>query len=196
MTTPTKQRKPGPQAIRQRALDAYYKDPSICKHCGNVIRVSDTEKPAEARRKTFCNHSCAASYNNIGCRRHPPRPQHPCIVCGAPTSKPKCCSKKCRDANLSKLEHTSYSWLVARDGWRSARARIQKLARSVYKRSKRSRVCRCGYALHTDIAHIRAVADFPDDTLIKVINDPDNLTALCPNCHWEYDNGLLDLTNL
>ena len=36
----------------------------------------------------------------------------------------------------------------------------------------------------------KAVADFDDGTLVSEIN---NLIALCPNHHWEYDNGLLEL---
>lgn len=46
---------------------------------------------------------------------------------------------------------------------------------------------------HVEIAHIRAVADFSDEDLLSEINHPDNLVGLCPNHHWEYDNGLLNL---
>ena len=44
------------------------------------------------------------------------------------------------------------------------------------------------------MAHIKAVSDYDNDTLISEINDINNLVALCPNHHWEYDNNLLDLT--
>ena len=45
------------------------------------------------------------------------------------------------------------------------------------------------------MAHIKAVSDFNDDTLISEINDIDNLIALCPNHHWEYDNTDFDITS-
>jgi hypothetical protein len=32
------------------------------------------------------------------------------------------------------------------------------------------------------------ISSFADDTPIDVINAPDNLLALCPNCHWEFDH--------
>ena len=35
--------------------------------------------------------------------------------------------------------------------------------------------------------------DFDDNNTIAEINDISNLIGLCPNHHWEYDNGLLDL---
>ena len=38
-----------------------------------------------------------------------------------------------------------------------------------------------------------AVSDFDDSALISEINSKDNLIALCPNHHWEYDHGLLKL---
>lgn len=48
-----------------------------------------------------------------------------------------------------------------------------------------------GYDKHIEIAHIKAVSDFSDDSLISEINDKNNLVALCPNHHWEFDNGFL-----
>ena len=27
--------------------------------------------------------------------------------------------------------------------------------------------------------------------MLSKINDPKNLLPLCPNCHWEYDNGII-----
>lgn len=56
-----------------------------------------------------------------------------------------------------------------------------------------SRCRACGYDKHFEVCHIKAVTDFTDDTLISEINSPDNLVPLCPNCHWEFDNGLLTI---
>ena len=52
---------------------------------------------------------------------------------------------------------------------------------------------RSGYDKHYEVCHIKAVSDFSEDTPITVINHIDNLVALCPNHHWEFDNGLLDI---
>lgn len=78
--------------------------------------------------------------------------------------------------------------------WQTARTAIRKDAQSVFDKSNSSRCCAiCGYDKHIEIAHIKAVADFDDETLVSEINDINNLIALCPNHHWEYDNGMLEL---
>lgn len=72
------------------------------------------------------------------------------------------------------------------------RGQVAEHARSVT--AKRTRVCRtCGYDKFVQCCHIKAVAKFPRDTLVAVVNHPENLVLLCPNCHWEFDHGLLSL---
>ena len=61
------------------------------------------------------------------------------------------------------------------------------------KSNKEQKCAICGYTNHIEVAHIKAVSDFSDNTMIKDINSIENLIALCPNHHWEYDNGLLKL---
>lgn len=61
-------------------------------------------------------------------------------------------------------------------------------ARTVYKRFNKTEECYiCGYALLTDVAHIKPVADFPEESSFLEINDPDNLVRLCRNHHGELD---------
>lgn len=81
------------------------------------------------------------------------------------------------------------------DNWQTARSSIQKYARIVYQNSNRPKYCICcGYDKHYEVAHIKAVSDFDDESLISEINDINNLIALCPNHHWEYDNTDFDIT--
>ena len=82
-----------------------------------------------------------------------------------------------------------------RNQWQSARSAIQKEARLIYKNSNKPKKCICcGYDKHYEVAHIRAVSDFGNNTFISEINDINNLIALCPNHHWEYDNTDFDIT--
>lgn len=81
-----------------------------------------------------------------------------------------------------------------RSSWQNARSTIQKYARITYKGSDKPKECIvCKYTKHYEVAHITAVSDFSDDTLISEINHIDNLIALCPNHHWEYDNTDFDI---
>lgn len=78
--------------------------------------------------------------------------------------------------------------------WQSARSAIQRLARKIYDKSSKPKKCVvCGYDKHYEVAHIKFVSSFDDNALISEINDIDNLIALCPNHHWEYDNDNLDI---
>jgi len=47
---------------------------------------------------------------------------------------------------------------------------------------------KCGYDKHVEFCHIRPIKDFPDSTTIREVNSPENIIALCPNCHWEFDH--------
>jgi predicted HNH restriction endonuclease len=40
------------------------------------------------------------------------------------------------------------------------------------------------------------IASFPMTATIAKVNDIKNLIVLCPNCHWKYDHGLLDLLQM
>lgn len=73
--------------------------------------------------------------------------------------------------------------------WQSARTTIRRHAVKIYESSDKPKACnKCGYNKHYEICHIKAVSDFVDETLVEEINSINNLIALCPNCHWEFDN--------
>lgn len=91
-------------------------------------------------------------------------------------------------------EQTKGDLFSNRKNWQSARSSIQKLAQKVYEEFGKPYKCIiCGYDSHIEIAHIKSVSEFPNEALVREINHPDNLIGLCPNHHWEYDNGLLKL---
>lgn len=81
-----------------------------------------------------------------------------------------------------------------RKNWQSARSSIVRNAHNTYMASGKPKCCAiCGYSNHIEIAHIKAVSEFEESSTIAEINSIDNLIALCPNHHWEYDNGIIKL---
>lgn len=81
-----------------------------------------------------------------------------------------------------------------RKTYQSYRSTVRKLAEKIYKESNKEMKCIvCGYNKHVEIAHIKAVSDFDDNSRISSINALENLIALCPNHHWEFDNNLIKL---
>ena len=90
------------------------------------------------------------------------------------------------------LNKTKKEIFEERKNWQSARTAIRKVANNIFDEYNIPKKCIiCGYDKHIEIAHIKAVSEFSDDTLISEINDINNLAPLCPNHHWEFDNGIL-----
>ena len=58
----------------ERTFYEYYKNPNFCKFCGKLIQIEEGKSASTARDKKFCNHSCAASFNNIGVAHNPKKP--------------------------------------------------------------------------------------------------------------------------
>lgn len=112
--------------------------------------------------------------------------------CGEPK---RTYAKQCRKCFESKryLDNKTKEQMVG-DNWWTKRIPIAKHARKIYIKSDRLKVCVvCGYDKHYEVCHIRGVADFSNESTIEEINSLDNLIALCRNCHWEYDKGLIKL---
>lgn len=201
MSYPAKAQSAGGKAtakiLRTSALAKYYENPSICATCGEIIRVKPTQKIFQARRKKFCNRSCSASSNNRKFPKRPRRPEVPCSGCHKPLRSKSGRCNRCRiDHMIEKSgDHTRGDLSARRASYISARNTIRAHAVKAYRRSGKPTYCAsCGYATYTEVCHIRPVSDFPDDATLSEINHPDNLIALCPNHHWEFDNGVLSLT--
>jgi 5-methylcytosine-specific restriction endonuclease McrA len=73
----------------------------------------------------------------------------------------------------------------------SKNAHIRALARSNFKDLVKKPCANCGYDKHVELCHIKPIKEFNADSKIKDVNSYENLIQLCPNCHWEFDNGLL-----
>lgn len=108
------------------------------------------------------------------------------------------CSMLGMELKFQKLEDIRYKTkgklFKERKNWQSASSAIRKDARKIFFEKNSNPVCAiCGYKHHIEVAHKKAVSDFNDDTPISEINSIENLIALCPNHHWEYDNGILTI---
>lgn len=102
--------------------------------------------------------------------------------------------KKCRDEK-NKIENKTIKELK-KDGNANKYGypMIRQDSRRKYIKSNKPMKCHvCGYDLHIDVCHIKDIKNFEENTLIKIVNDLNNLIALCKNHHWEFDNGYLEL---
>jgi hypothetical protein len=201
--------------LREAAIAKYNSDPRVCGECNAVITVPEGAKVAEVRKKKFCDARCAARFNNRLRKKRSGDPRvsysatGPCESCGATLEFRRCkhrshgfhrrrYCKNCRARASSGSgtlvpEFTKRQIFDRRSSWQSARSSIRRHAVAVFAVSGRPAVCAvCGYAKHIQIAHIKAVSEFGDNATIAEINASENLVALCPNHHWEFDHGALD----
>ena len=70
----------------------------------------------------------------------------------------------------------------------SAFALVRTRARSIAASLGMKSCENCGYSKHVEIAHIKPVSSFPLSARISEANSRENIKALCPNCHWEFDH--------
>lgn len=141
----------------------------------------------------FCSKSCSATWNNhVKPKR---KTANKCLVCGASALSYRHYRCKTHWDEYLKNKHKNktigeYRQLLSIRGkhpsWQHAH--IRSFARS-WLRQLTLEPCRsCGYDKHVELAHIRAVSDFPDTALLSEINSLENVIPLCRNCHWEFDN--------
>jgi predicted restriction endonuclease len=76
----------------------------------------------------------------------------------------------------------------------SAFVKVRQHAKRKFKAFGMPYCCKvCGYDTYLELAHIKGIASFPDDTLLGEVNCMSNLAYLCPNHHKELDNGIINL---
>jgi hypothetical protein len=140
---------------------------------------------ANSGNHKYCSKSCEQSFNrrNRGCE---------CPGCGNikhRTSSPNTLCPDCKTKELKKLTIKEYLDRVsARGGAQNKLAAMRGLGRSWNKQILLEPCAHCGYNKHVQLAHKRPLTDFPDTALLEEVHSPDNVIALCPNCHWEFDH--------
>ena len=193
-----------------------------CLHCNSELIQRDKEKPSDFKTRKFCNMSCSSTYNNKHYPRKRRQLEYKPTVQREPfkVSSCNCCKTEiilellgdkrhystkqfcdnCRDKQKGSQKRikpetrTKGELFSVRCNWQSARTSIRNNAVKVLGATGLTKECKiCGYTNHVEVCHLKSVADFSSDTLVAEINHQDNLVYLCPNHHWEFDNGLLDV---
>jgi hypothetical protein len=154
----------------------------ICLNCSKA-----TSNPK------FCCQSCACSFSNRTSPRRRIFKQRNCERCFKDlTGYRRRFCVECSippDLTLKDAIYTKH--------YRSAAfALVRYRARAILLKLGWTTCCNCSYIKHFEACHIKPIKSFSDDTLLSVINNPDNLLPLCPNCHWELDHGSLKLQDI
>lgn len=158
------------EIAHERAVERYYKNPNHCVFCNKIIELTGKRPPYYYKNiKKFCGQKC---YNE---------------------------DKKLKTADLHKFDRKKV--LVTFGPFKLKKectpGQVCYHAKKVYRTKFKAQECElCGYNKLIDVAHVKAVHTFDDDTMLIMINTIDNLIGLCPNHHKEFDYGLLPLETI
>lgn len=136
----------------------------------------------------FCSQSCSAIYNN---KLNPKRKKEGvCKNCGAVIRSAWAYCENCTGRRTTRqIDDLTLKEAIYNEHHRSsAFALVRTRARAALKSLGKTSCEKCGYSKHIECCHIKPISSFPDTIKLSQINDPTNLLALCPNCHWEYDH--------
>lgn len=159
----------------------------LCASCGKSVYKAPKEIRKSKSGNMFCSRSCSATYNNKSIKKR----TLSCRQCGKLILSGY---TYCNDCYISKHYLTDKTLLEAIGNRKDSNryTGIRANARRIYYCSAKPKCCMvCGYDKHFEICHIKDIADFAPETKISEINNIENLVALCPNHHWEFDEGLL-----
>lgn len=153
----------------------YEKNPKLCKNCKNPLSYKN-------KKSKFCNKSCAASFNNLGKRRHGYKPSN-CLVCGKKLkcSQSKFCSKKCWIEH--KNEINIKEWLNGNSiGYCYTTGKIMPFIRNYLFKINNNKCQECGWSEKNPVTgKIPLHVEHCDGNWKN--NKLENLKLLCPNCH-------------
>lgn len=167
------------RAKRQKPVDVQ------CLKCDRTFLKKFSEIVKSPSR--FCSRSCAASYNNsISAKKSL---SGECKQCGVTLSRRYIYCAECRQ--LREFQNKSIADVICKSNKASKYCRIREHARRLYQHITGCEVC--GYDKHVEICHIKPLSSFELTVLVFEANKRANIAVLCPNCHWELDNGLLKL---
>ena len=159
-----------------------------CLHCGK-----------QTKNPKFCSRSCSASVSN---KLSPKRKiKRTCSKCNSIVRnyRSTLCQKHWDEYSEwdknNRRSKTLQELIEKRSNLHrsSAYADVRNFARFDHKDMLSKPCSNCGYDKHVELCHIKPISEFPLEATINDVNAASNVIQLCPNCHWEFDNGLLTL---
>lgn len=168
----------------QERISNYCLHPVICAFCGKPLSY-------EKRFNKFCNHSCAASYNNSGAASHnnaqkSKKTYGTCLNCGKPLlHKGKYCNNKCMGEYVSnnKYKQAIKDWKEDKlPQTYTSNGLVSSHIKKYLLEKFNHRCAKCGWhEINEYTGRIPLEVHHLDGNWKN--NNEDNLVILCPNCH-------------
>lgn len=141
----------------------------------------------ETKNPRFCSRSCSAKVTNREVVKRKFK-EKKCKRCDAVIMIPRRIT--CDDCNESVVNRTLRDISKRKEPYTSKFAGVRSNAKIVAREMNQSCYI-CGYNKHVEVCHIKPVNSFSLDSRVSEVNGISNLIILCPNHHWEFDNGML-----
>lgn len=163
-----------------------------CKQCKAVFekRISYVKRT----KNNFCSKSCANTYSNLLSPKR--KRSKKCKFCKSLVISNRSFCKKCINigrhlrGGIRLDEKTIAECILGKKNDANKFSIIRKHAANKTKSWPRKCLI-CGYDKHVETCHKKPIRVFLQNTKLKEVNSPKNLTLLCPNHHWELDHELL-----
>lgn len=180
---------------------------AICLQCGNRF----ASYKHNGKWGKFCNTACSRKYQSENVKPDKEiriklsrkkfddkRVRSICKECGAGLKgyQVDLC-KNCRKSKTMSLTDSKTIGEMYRNGY--GRHAYQNVRNHAQRRADffgmEKKCPACGYTIHVELCHIKSIGSFPKSATLGEVNKRENLVYLCPTHHWEFDNGILDLTH-
>jgi len=160
---------------------AYYREKNKTQNC--LFCGTPTHNPK------FCGHKCSHSHKLANGQIKFKQRTKKCKKCEALILSVWTYCRNCKPVKTKYIPDITLKEATYELHHKSsAFALVRSRARIVAKTHNLNTCKHCGYSRHVEIAHIKPIASYPEDTMLSEINDISNLIPLCPNCHWEFDH--------
>ena len=188
---------------RQLKIKQKYKN----NFCSIECRIKFKKVKLEIRRCVVCDqnfsikHYLKSKCCSRGCADKVAKPKTKilsCKSCNICIDEGNYCNK-CREEGRHRYKNFNYKLpneitleeVTARNG-ANRYDLVRFWARRYIIENKIDLKCeKCFYDKHVEVAHIKPICSFKGSDFISDINKLENIKILCPNCHWEFDNGLI-----
>ena len=180
-----------------------------CKNCDKEFEKFTSQ--IKKTKNNFCSRSCSASYNNIGIQRNKPI-ELKCKRCNIIYFHKRFINTRifCNEC-FNAIKNNEFTNLLSEqiksltlkhyreklsvkgkhNSWLNVHVRNFNRSWNKHLLSKPCQVC--GYSKHVELCHRKPISSYDENTTLGEINNESNILVLCPNHHWEYDNGDLDI---
>ena len=156
------------------------KPKKYCLYCGKEIIGGD-------RRKKFCDHSCAASYNNKNVVRNGIKKSKECLYCGGKLKKGQ--KKFCCNEHRTMYGNKKYieRWKMGEENGLSGKYGIITAVRNYIFEKNNNKCEHCGNSF---------INPYTGKSVLQIHhldgdctnNKEENLQLLCPTCHAMTEN--------